>query len=475
MPRPGTEIRIVDGAAGGGPSLDTGQAFFVGVAARGSTTRPTKVTSSVDYETKFGPRTGGSLLYDAVSSFFAEGGGALYVARAAGAGAVNATAQLGGASGLQATAASPGVWGNTVKVTAVAPAFGTGVEISVENPAGTEVDRSPALSSNDAIVAWSQGRDHVTFTKLGSTLPTGGSTATLASGADGAAPGTTDVATALARFEYGLGPGQVAAPGYTTTVVHTEVLKHCDAMRRVALLDLPDSASAATLVAGVQALALVKGVRYAQALAPWLSYPGPSGAPVTVPFSGVQAALIARADAATGNPNQTAAGSNGMHRGTLGLSQVYDDATRKSLNEQGVTLAKEKYGAIRTYGGRTAAGPADTNWLPFGNARVLMALAHEADAVAENYVFRQIDGGRRLFAALETDLNGVCLRYFNLGALFGDSAEEAFTVDTGAQVNTIASISAQEVHAVIRARVSPFGEWVAIDVVKVPIQQALAA
>ena len=52
---------------------------------------------------------------------------------------------------------------------------------------------------------------------------------------------------------------------------------------------------------------------------------------------------------------------------TLGLSQEYDDATRKALNEQGVTLAKVKYGSVRTYGGRTAAGPADLNWLPFGN------------------------------------------------------------------------------------------------------------
>ena len=104
-----------------------------------------------------------------------------------------------------------------------------------------------------------------------------------------------------------------------------------------------------------------------------------------------------------------------------------------------------------------------------------MAIAHEADAAAENYVFQQIDGGRRLFAALETDLAGVCLRYFNLGALFGATAEEAFYVDTGEQVNTLATIAAQEIHAVIRLKVSQFGEWVAIDVVKVPIQTALAA
>ena len=87
MPRPGTDIRIVDGAAGGGPVLDTGQAFFAGVAARGSTTKAVKVASTPEYETKYGPRSGGSLLYDAVSSFFAEGGGTLYVSRATGAGA----------------------------------------------------------------------------------------------------------------------------------------------------------------------------------------------------------------------------------------------------------------------------------------------------------------------------------------------------------------------------------------------------
>ena len=243
----------------------------------------------------------------------------------------------------------------------------------------------------------------------------------------------------------------------------------------MALVDLPDTATPATLVASVQGLATTKGVRYAQALAPWLSYPGPAGAPVTVPFSGVQAALIARQDALSGNPNQTAAGAAGIHRMTLGLSQEYSDDTRESLNEQGVTLAKVKYGSVRTYGGRSAAGPADTNWLPFGNSRVLMALAHEADAVAENYVFKQIDGGRRIFASLEGDLNGVCLRYFNVGALFGASPEEAFDVDTGEQVNTPATMAAQEIHAVIRAKVSPFGEWVRLDIVKVPIEQALAA
>jgi Phage tail sheath protein subtilisin-like domain len=469
VPRPGTEIRIVDGAAGGGPVLDTGQAFFAGVASRGPTDKAVKVASTPEYETKYGPRSGGSLLYDAVASFFAEGGGTLYVARVSGAGAEPAEVAFGS---LTATAQSPGAWGNEISVESVA-GTGAGFVVKVYDD-DKLVDQSPELMTATAAAAWSQDR-LVEFTKGADDTLGVIAKVNLAGGADGSAPAAGDVQAALDRFEYGLGPGQVAAPGYTSTVMHEALLEHADTQRRVALLDLPDTADPPALVAAVQALATVKGVRYASALAPWLSYPGPAGAPVTIPYSGVQAALIARADATTGNPNQVAAGTNGIHRGTLGLSHEFADDDRQAMNEQGVTLAKEKYGSYRTYGGRTAAGPADTNWLPFGNSRVIMAIAHEADAVAENYVFKQIDGGRRIFAALEADLGGICLRYFNLGALFGASAEEAFNVDTGEQVNTIDTIKAQEIHAVIRLKASPFGEWVAIDIVKVPVQQALAA
>jgi hypothetical protein len=37
MPRPGTDVTILDDATPGGPSLNTGQAFFVGIAASGPT------------------------------------------------------------------------------------------------------------------------------------------------------------------------------------------------------------------------------------------------------------------------------------------------------------------------------------------------------------------------------------------------------------------------------------------------------
>ena len=48
MPRPGTQIRIIDGAGPGGPRLATGTAFFIGFTERGPTTA-VLVTSPRDY------------------------------------------------------------------------------------------------------------------------------------------------------------------------------------------------------------------------------------------------------------------------------------------------------------------------------------------------------------------------------------------------------------------------------------------
>lgn len=475
MPRPGTEVRIVDGAASGAAILDTGQAFFVGASGRGSAERAVRVSSLADYQEKFGARSDGSLLYDAVRCFFSEGGGSLYVSRVVADDADASTVAFG--ANLTATAASPGTWGNDLTVTAEDPIVGTGRVIKVYLD-DELVDQSPTLADRDAAIAWSEGRAYVEFSALGAgtTLPAAGTSVDLASGANGAATDADDVTAALARFEYGLGPGQVAAPGFTTTPIHEALLAHADANRRVVLIDLPDSADEAALVAALEAIQDTAGIRYSLVLAPWIEYPGEaSGATVTVPFSGIQAGLIARADTATGNPNESAAGVNGIHRMSTGLSAEFADDVREGLNALGITLAKVKYGTIRTYGYRTGAGASDPNWLWYGNSRTLMAIAHACDAAAENYVLRQIDGKRVVLSALETDLRGVLLPYFNQGALFGETPADAFSVDVGPGVNTVETIAAGEVHAVIRAKFSPAGEWVRIDVVKVPIEAALAA
>jgi hypothetical protein len=90
MPRPGVTVELAANAPTGAPVLDSGQAFFTGVAERGPG-RAVKVQSITEYEAAFGARSGGSLLYDSVGAYFAEGGAVLYVSRISGATAVSAT------------------------------------------------------------------------------------------------------------------------------------------------------------------------------------------------------------------------------------------------------------------------------------------------------------------------------------------------------------------------------------------------
>lgn len=485
MPRPGTDVIIMDEAAGGGAVLNTGQAFFIGSSQRGPL-GASLVRSPKDYEARYGPRSGGSLLSDAVSTYFAEGGGVLYVSRAVGTGSAASSAAFGS---MTATAVSPGLWGDELTVAAEAPASlaerlrganpllaGDPIVITVAYQ-GSVLERSYTVASAADAVTWAQEYSALISLAQGAdnVVPVAGTTVDLNGGADGAAVDQTALQAALDRLDFALGPGQVCAPGLTTSAVHEALLGHADSRKRCALLDLPDDADPLALGAAVQALYGTQGVRFASAWAPWAQCPGPAGSVITVPYSALEAALIAVADKATGNPNEPAAGANGVSRYATGLSQTFSDEEREALNEAGVCMAKVVYGDVRSYGYRTAAGPDDTNWLWFGNSRVIMAVAHEADAAAENYVLRQIDGRRQLFAALETDLRGICLRYFTAGALYGETPEEAFSVDTGDQVNTTDTIKRGEVHAVIRLRVSPAAEWVVIAVVKVPVERQLAA
>jgi hypothetical protein len=88
-------------------------------------------------------------------------------------------------------------------------------------------------------------------------------------------------------------------------------------------------------------------------------------------------------------------------------------------------------------------------------------------------VLRQIDGRRQLFAAFESELNGLLLRYFNSGALYGATPVDAFVVDTSDKINTVQTIMAGEVHAAIYAKVSPSAEYVRIDITKTQLDRTL--
>jgi hypothetical protein len=484
---------ITEPAPQGGAVLDTSQGFFVQCSEMGPTDKAVKVRSLKEWERRFGGRHGVAIVtHDSVRGFFTERGSVLHFARAQGTAALPATATVGV---CEATAQSAGEWGNLLSVAyetdsasaLLAPAK-TGkarkpnrrhdatkssngesrdaraLPIRVVVTFGDVVEKSTPVTTAGDAVEWSASSRYIRLTAEDAAAAIVATAAvSLAGGTDADVLDEDTVGAALALFPSSLGPGQVAVPGGTDGAIHDAILAHCATTKRCALLDVVDD-DAVTVQAEVTALYGNDGAKLAAAMAPRILYQGPAqGTNVLVPYSGLQAGVIARADRATGNPNEAAAGTNGFILGAAGLAVEFTDDEREILNESGVTLAKNVNDVIRTYGSRTCAGPDEPNWMWFANSRVIMAVSYECDAVGEQYVHKQIDAKRKLFTSLEQDLGGVCLKYVTMEALW------SFYIDTGPSVNTTDTIANGEIHGVVGVKTSPSAEWVLIEISKQPL------
>jgi phage tail sheath protein FI len=475
--RPGTDVLIRETPPARSAPTDTGVWFVAGLAEKGPTS-PVLITSMAEYAEFFGVRVSYGLLYDALDAFFHEGGNRAYVQRVLGPAAVSASRNLldaGAAITLVATALNPGDWANDVDIAVVA-GVGGGTFVLVIREGAVEVERSPDLADQAAAIAWSQSSDYIRLTAgASSNDPAVAAAALLTGGTDDRASITdTHWLVALDKFEKELGPGQVSYPGRTTGTAHTQLLAHAAANRRIALLDFPDTSSKTTLIAA--AAAITANGRWGAAFAPWAIIPGVApGTTRTVPYSAVEAGIMARNDVSY-PANVPAAGELGANRYSIGLSQPkWNQSDIEDLNEAGVNVVRYVYGEIRTYGFRTLADPVlESNWLMLGGSREVMSVAAQGEEILERFVFDQIDGRGLLFSQLDGELTAMLQTEYAANALYGATPGEAFHVDVGSTVNTPASIAAGELRAVVSIRTSPMAEYVVMELVKVPVTQAVA-
>jgi hypothetical protein len=223
------------------------------------------------------------------------------------------------------------------------------------------------------------------------------------------------LASALALFGAELGPGQVAAPEETPgSAVQTALIAHCVANNRVALFDVTNG--------------------------------------------GTVSAMEALGDAIPG------------------FVTKLTKANLAEMLDHGVNGAAEIYGVLENYGFQTAVdqGPDNPYW-QFNCSRARMWIAARAAALGEPFVFRPIDGRQRLQAALKGVLEGMLLTLYQADGLFGETPAEAFAVTVGASVNTVDTIAQGELHAVAEVRYSMAAKAVLVDLVTVPLSQALTA
>lgn len=477
---PGTSIIELASSPPRSAPTETGVLFATGISDEGPSDRAILCRSLDEYISHFGARTIAGMLYDGVETYFRVGGSKLYVSRVVSPGAVTATVNLpdaGAAVSLVYHAPSSGAAGNNYSIAVLAPDV-AGFKLQILKN-GVPVATSTDLADQNSAVAWAAGAGYGTLTLGASGLNPAVAAARPAAGGNDDRTGILEAqwTAALANFTKDLGPGQVAAFGRTTLAAQSALLAHAKANNRVALIDLADTGVAGTLVTAAAALKSDPNSRYGAAFAPWAKVPGVVAGQIrTVPYSAVQAGLIARSDISN-SPNVPAAGENGQADWVLDLSQpAWDDNTRNNvLNANGVNVAIVKYGGVRTYGYRTLTDPVvNPNWVEFSNVRLYMAIAALGDAIAERYVLSQIDGKGRKIGQFGGELTGMLVPFFEEGSLYGDTPSEAFNVDVGPQVNTVQSIQARQLKAVIALRMSPFAEDVILELVKTAITEAVA-
>lgn len=482
MTRPGVDINLIETSPPLASNDDTSTLFTAAGSDRGPL-GPTLVQTFAQWKRYFGGRIGTSPSYDYMEAAFRSGVGRAYYSRVVGAGAVAATKSLlnTGTQSLLATANGPGVWGNSIQISVAAGVVNAAarvvtVSLVTTDGTGTITEVSPEATDRDTLVNWSNNTQLVRLTLgVNAGLPDVVAPAAMTTGADDTA-NETDAAFQIAFDKFGieLGPGQCTACGRTSTAALTTIANHAQTNRRVALGDLADTASASTLATAAATIRALASARWIALFAPWAIIPGVTGdTQRKVPYSAIQAGLIAQADRFNPPATPAAGRANGSSLYAVGLSQSYIPADRLTLSNAGVNVARVIQGVVETYDYVSAASPTVLPaWRSFGSARTAMLIMAQCADIGEAYFGSLLDGKGHTIHAFGGSIESVLKSLFDRDALYGNETGDAYRVDVDS-VNTPITMAALELHALVAFRVSPFAEYVVIDIVNTPITQGV--
>lgn len=492
MPGPRVLVTTTETAQSAGTSLSTGTAFIVGAASYGPET-PTLVRSLGEGVALYGPRSEAESteLYDALNTFFALGGAKAYVGRILGASIAAAKLELeAGATAktLVATAKYKGTYGNSLKVKVTENVGKTASQLEILNSESEVLEVSGFLATATAIFEWGKTHEAYVVITEGSSYAAGKGSVLkelaatkLASGVN---PTVTEATTktAIETFGKSLGPGQLIVPATNGVKegVHQAMGEHAVKNNRVAICDLKEAAKASTTVA---TLTGEKGT-YTGGITGYMMFTASSctvqgvtlGTTRTVPGSTVVAGLCAQVSrSSTSNNNQAPCGEPWpLNPFVLGFVNPYKQAEIEELSTAGINAFKEVNGIPTLFGFVSALSrEKDLIFWQFSAARERMALVSAAEVIGNGYLFRNIDGRRRLISRFQGDLQGVIKEHWENNALFGETAPQAGIVNVGEPVNTLATIQAGELNAELIVRLSPFANEVRITIVSTPITEVV--
>ncbi len=431
MPLAEVIVRRGDRGAAPLPFNDVSSRFEVAITERGPVGRPIDTRTWSQVQAAVGGHTAYSTLH-ATDSYYAEGGTRTVLSRVVGPAAAPATLALRDRDGntvLTVTAEGPGSWYHGIRVI-VATGSATDERVITVALNGAPVvsgtvataDAAKQLIDSSGLVSAALGR----------------SSAPIAAPFDQALAGGTDdranitdrqVGEALAVFTEDLGPGSVTASSWSSVTVHRALAQHAATHNRFARADLPSDGTATSLIAHAGQIRSLPEARYIQLLAGWPQVTV-GGVTVAVPPSGVHTGREARTDVeASAGPAQPAAWTFGAYTTPLDVLPAFSRSDREAMTDAGITLLVRNEGQFFAEDAVTAADRVRfPQFAEVAGMRVTMAIHHRAKAVLRRRVRQLIDGRGHLVSAVEKDLIGICSEWYLRDALYGETADEAYSV-----------------------------------------------
>ncbi len=485
MPGPAVKVSVTETPQSAGTSQSTGTAFVVAEASYGPEVA-TLVRSLGEAVALYGPRSEAKTqkLYDQLDTEFTLGAARAYVNRVLGSGSAAAKLELettGTAKTLVVTAKYKGSFGNSIKIEIFEETSKT--KIKILNSEGEVLEESPLFSTAKEMLEW--GEKHTTYVTIseGSGYGAGKaelvkkiSATKLASG-ENPTPTKAETIKAVEGFAANLGPGTLSVPVATYGVeesVHLAMAEHSQKFNRLAACDLKHAEEANSTVANLTG---EKGT-YAAALSSYMIFTASSaivqgvtlGTTRTVPGSAVVSALRARVSA-TGNDNQAPCGQDfSLAPFVSGFTNPFKQPEIEELSTAGINSFNTVNGTPCLYGFVTALSKEkDLIFWQASASAERMALAYKAGLIGNTYLFKTIDGRKRLIYRFQGDLQGMVKEQWEANALFGETAPEAGAVNVGEPINTLTTIQNGELNAELLVRISPYANLVSIIVTSTPV------
>ncbi|MEU6394385.1 phage tail sheath subtilisin-like domain-containing protein [Streptomyces sp. NPDC046939] len=468
---PGVYMEEVQSGARPIEGVGTAVAAFVGFAEDGPFHTPTLVTSWDQYTRHFGGFTQGAYLPHSVYGYFANGGGAAYIVRIGGSSEDTSAPAVNGSSAGQGGALAPPVELGGFLVAARPGVSGVSVEIAEpegENPPedrfrvlvrqGDQVAETYDASTRKNVKGYlpNQARAskliEVTEQRGATQTKPAAQTVAVPDAAPAPAPassangevarldpaeyvGDAGARTGFAGLETIDEITMVAVPDLMSAfergdiddegvrTVQLAVISHCEQMGdRVAVLDTPPGLSAQAVRAWRNDEAGYDS-RYATLYYPWVRVFDPAaGRNTTVPPSGHIAGVWARSDAERGVHKAPA---NEVIRGAVDLELRLSKGEQDLLNPIGVNCVRAFPGrGIRIWGARTLSS--DPAWR-YLNVRRLFNYLEESILLGTQWVVFEPNDDR-LWSSIRRNVSAFLTEEWRRGALFGQTAAEAFYV-----------------------------------------------